>query len=128
MQLYVNQPHDFLVNKVNHTTDSTQENASVKAPFDSEPLIKINYDFTQLFNNESIKNIQNVFIDNSLNDGKFYLLNEGTGQTIVCPAKEQGYFPILSLEKPKFKAWHDGTVKRNIPLFFLNFIISQGNW
>jgi len=124
----VNQPHEFIIDSVNHYPEINDDAKSIKGFFEAAAGVRIKFDFTQLADTEGIKNIQTVFIDNSDNDGKLIFICESTNQKIIVKSGMQGYYPILCGNKPKFIVEHSGTGIKKIPLLFLNFIISQGTW
>lgn len=128
MNLNTNQQHKFQVNTVNHNPYNVKDPLSIRAYFKADTGKIELFDFYQLASTQNIGLLQTVFIDNSKNDGNFNLLCEATNQTIICRTGEQGYFPILTTKESKFKAWHNGTGIKDIPVQFLNYIISQGNW
>ena len=62
------------------------------------------------------------------NDGDLILEIPETSQRIICKAGKQGYFPILAYNRLKLIVQHKGTGKKKIPIYLMNFIISQGSW
>jgi hypothetical protein len=74
-----------------------------------------------------IEYLQGVFIDNSANVNKLSLTMSTTNQTIIAPAKSQGYYTIMVPDPPQIIA---ATVQANIiiPLFFYNVPIQPAVW
>lgn len=74
-----------------------------------------------------IEYLQGVFIDNSANVNKLSLTMSTTNQTIIAPAKSQGYYTIMVPDPPQIVA---ATVQANIiiPLFFYNVPIQPAVW
>lgn len=122
------QPHEFTVNVLNHGEPTGNKPQSAKIYFDAEPNQKINVDLSYLADTQDFKLIQTVFIDNYNNDGDLILEIPETGQRIVCKAKRQGYFPILAYNRLKLIIRHTGNKKLSVPIYLLNFIVSQGSW
>ena len=125
----VNEPKVGIVNKVNHDDNIqlTEDTASVLFEFTIDKFKVDTIDLNQL-KNQGFSIIQTVFIDNSLNSDKLILTVNQTNQVIKCPAYTQGYFPILATNNPKFKLTGLNVIPAKIKLYFLNFILSQGEW
>lgn len=122
------QPHEFTVTVINHGEPTGNKPQSAKIYFDAEPNAKQSFDLSHLSDTQNFKLIQTAFIDNYDNDGDLIIEIPETSQRIICKAGKQGYFPILAYNRLKLIVYHKGTVKKQIPIYLLNFIISQGSW
>lgn len=124
----INQPHDTLLNKVNHDANISDDSLSVGITYKSLANKKRLIDLSYLADTEGFSKIQTVFIDNYECDGDLILEVLNTNQKIICKANKQGYFPILTNNRSRFNVYHTGSGEPQINLYFLNFIISQGSW
>lgn len=122
------QPNQFTLNVINHGEPTGNKPQSAKIYFDADPNQKINFDLSHLSDTQDFKLIQTVFIDNYDNDGDLIIEIPETMQRIICKKGKQGYFPILAYNRLKLIVHHTGTNKINVPIYFLNFIVSQGSW
>lgn len=122
------QPNEFIVSVVSHGEPTGNQPRSAKINFDSEPNLKKDFDLSLLSDTQDFNMIQTVFIDNADNDGEVIILIHDTQQKIVAKPKTQGYYPILAFKRLKFSVKHTGTKKVSVPIYMLNFIISQGAW
>ena len=123
-----NQPNQFTVNVVNHGEPTRNQPQSARVYFDVGPNQRVNFDLTNLADTQDFIEIQTIYIDNSQCDGECIIEIPDTQQRIVAKANTQGYYPILSFHRLKFSAMHTGSKKVDIPIFLLNFIVSQGAW
>lgn len=122
------QPNQFTTSVVNHGEPSGFVPRSAKIYFDSEPNNRVNFDLSLLADTQNFDKIQTVFIDNYDNDGDLILELPDTQQKIIAKKGTQGYYPLLCFERVKVSIKHTGTKKINVPIYFLNFIVSQGAW
>lgn len=124
----ITQPHGTILNAVVHDTSNNELSQSLAFKFKSLANVKHLIDLSYLSDTDGFSKIQTVFIDNYENNGDVIIEVLNTDQRIICKANKQGYFPILSDTRAKFKAYHTGTGEPEINLNFLNFIIAQGSW
>ncbi len=122
----INQPNNISVTPVQ--TGEGCPALSVKVYFNAAPNIKQSFDLTYLADTQGFKGVQCVYIDNADNDGELKIHVDETDQIIKCPARRQGYFPILVPSRSRFYISHLGTAEKTIPIFFLNFTVAQGVW
>lgn len=122
------QPNEYTIRVLNHGEPTLNKPQSASVYFDSEPNIKNSFDLGNLADTQDFDQIQTIFIDNYGNDGDVIITIDDTQQRIVCKKNLQGYFPLLAYKRLKFSVMHTGTGKKNIPIFLLNFIVSQGAW
>ena len=123
-----NQTNQYTVAVVSHGEPTGNKPQSGRVYFDIDPNTKQSFDLSILADTQDFKEIQTVYIDNYDNDGDLILELPETQQRIICKAGLQGYFPLLTYTRLKVVVWHKGTKKVNVPIYFLNFIISQGAW
>ncbi|WWT38758.1 penton [Enterobacteria phage PRDpeacock] len=124
----VNNPNQMTVTPVYNGCDSGEGPQSVRGYFEALPGETVRFDLTYLKDTQGFSGVQCVYIDNSENDGAAIIDVEETGQRITCPAGKQGYFPLLVPGRAKFVMRHNGSGKKSVPVFFLNFTIAQGVW
>lgn len=127
---FVTQPHEFIGTTVVNGSPQTKgaEPQIYRTVFNAAPLNKIKFDLSYLKDTQGFIGIQTVFINNSDNDGKFYLQCDETEQVLIVKAGMQAYIPVFSTTRPKFTAWHDGSDILKTNLFFSNYLIAQGDW
>lgn len=112
--------------------------ANVVVPAGGPKCVPTNVDFSntamvlldgqQIVQQGKIEYLQGVFIDNSANANKLTLTMSTTGQTIIAPAKSQGYYSIMVPDPPQITAATTQTNGLVIPLFFYNVPIQPGVW
>lgn len=83
-------------------------------------------DFTLIYNQGFISELQAVWIDNSSNNAAVTLANLSSNQQIVVAAGRQGIYPVLSPNPPVFSATSAGT--GNVQFQFLNVPITCLSW
>lgn len=74
----------------------------------------------------TIDMVQTLFMDNSQSSAPLYAVNAVSQQTIICPAKSQGYFPFLCPQPSRFTLMSTGGVRASIEC--LNFPIPPAVW
>lgn len=85
-------------------------------------------DMSQLVARGVETTIQAVFVDNSANSQSVTLTMGGTGQTIVCPALSQGFFPILLTGIPGFVITTPAAIAATTKCFWVNVPIAACVW
>lgn len=83
-------------------------------------------DLSQNQNLAQVAFIQGVYVDNSNNSQALLILCASTNQVVQVPANNQGYFPLLAGEVPKFAVSSTGTA--TVPLYFYNVPIAPTLW
>lgn len=74
----------------------------------------------------TIDMVQTLFMDNSQSSAPLYAVNAVSQQTIICPAKSQGYFPFLCPQPSRFTLMSTGGVRASIEC--LNFPVQPAVW
>lgn len=83
-------------------------------------------DFTLIYNQGFISELQAVWIDNSSNTQAVTLTNLSSNQSIVVAAGRQGIYPVLSPNPPRFSATSSGN--GTVQFQFLNVPITCLSW
>ena len=72
--------------------------------------------------------VQGVYIDNSNGTGPVTLTCAVSGQVVSCPSSNQGYFPLMMPNNPRFTVNADHTKVPSVNLLFVNFPIPAMVW
>lgn len=98
--------------------------ASITLDFTNTQNIAI--DFSQQVALNQISMVQGIYVDNSNNSQALTVLVNGSNQRIVAPGGQQGFFPVLAPNPPKFVFSTSGGVIVNV--FLLNYPVSPLAW
>lgn len=124
----VSLPRNPIIFPVNHNTKNDYTSNSLNYIFNSINDSRVMVDLSYIDTTYGINLLQTIFIDNQSNDGSLVIEVIDTGQVIKCPPFKQGYFQVMTSNKPKFYISHNGTGIKQIPIYFLNFIIAGAIW
>lgn len=84
-------------------------------------------DLTFFLSNNSMDQIQSVFVDNWDGSETFFITLQGSGQRIACPAGSQGWFPCMVTFPNSGNITFTGA-NHLTPVFFLNVPMPEGVW
>lgn len=122
------QPHGSIIDNVNFGEPTGNRPVTIQGVYLTGNKKSQKYDFSYLYDNQGIGNIQTIFIDNYLNDSDLIYENLDNGQIIVCKKNTQGYYPLLASKKLKFNLKSNTDLNLKINFYLTNFIISHGAW
>ena len=80
------------------------------------------FDLTQTMTQSNLKDLQSVWIDNSVNPGYIQLVNGSSGQVIFCDAFSQGVYPIFTAPGTQSSSWKIISSDRTLGFGDVSFI------
>lgn len=100
---------------------------AVPVQMDFSQAAVFNLDLSQLSDRGFFTLLQGIFVDNSLNASAITVkVDDQIGQSIVCPAAAQGYFPVLCTMPIRLVFSSAGNVVVKVDL--LNFPVAVAVW